>query len=334
MLAFGEIRAILWSHFKRTRGCLLGVEPFESKKLHPPQPWSVNAIGRCPYIRARLTTVEVAIQLVSSHPVLIHALQKMDFRSEGFSFRILPSVLNEAPSSSHISTLWFFILDACSLHMDLGPFVPRCRTTCPRSKFLALLPPAVSNFSEKIRLFCWGMDGFVDLHETWQAELPQAVDSMLRGRLWVSREVLEAFTRYERTLLDTQLLPGHSLTTRERQVLQLLMRGLANKEISKSLEISERTAKFHVSNILGKLQLVDRRELSPHKLGTKAPLAKPGERTTFRQGEWVSSQASEFLVSACNALKKPIPSTGRFGPRATPRRVPELARNTGESDDS
>ena len=32
MLAFGEIRAILWSHFRRIRGCLLGVEPFESKK--------------------------------------------------------------------------------------------------------------------------------------------------------------------------------------------------------------------------------------------------------------------------------------------------------------
>src|SRR5258708_30498627 len=109
--------------------------------------------SRCPYIRARLTTVEVAIQLISSHPVLIHALQKMDFRSEGFSFRILPPVLNETPSSSHISTLWFFILDACSLHMDLGPFVARCRSNFPGSKSVALLPPAVSNFPEIIRLF-------------------------------------------------------------------------------------------------------------------------------------------------------------------------------------
>jgi len=277
--------------------------------------------------------VDVAIQLISSHPVLIHALQKMNFHSEGFSFRIQPAALNEARATSHITALWFFILDACSLHMDLGPFVARCRTGCPRSKFLALLPPTVGNLSEKIRLFCWGMDGFVDFHETWQAELPQAVDSMLQGRLWVSREVLETVTRYERTLLETQLPPGHSLTIRERQVLQLLIRGLANKEISKSLEISERTAKFHVSNILGKLQLDDRRELSPDKLGTKGSPAKPERGTMFVQGAWVSSQASEFANSAQDSLKKPIPAGKCLEARASSRRVSELARNTGEPDE-
>lgn len=274
--------------------------------------------------------MDVAIQLISSHPVLVHALQKMDFHSEGFSFRILPPALNEAPAINRINTLWFFILDACSLHMDLGRFVVQCRAGCPCSKFLVLLPPAVSNFSEKIRLFCWGMDGFVDLHETWQAELPRAVDSMLQGRLWVSREVLETFTRYERTLLETQLVPGHSLTARERQVLQLLMRGLANKEISRSLEISERTAKFHVSNILGKLQLEDRRELSPDKLGTKAPLTKPGEPTMSRQTARVSSPAGELLVSACNSLKKTIPAAKCSVSQEPSRGVPELARNIRE----
>jgi DNA-binding CsgD family transcriptional regulator len=43
------------------------------------------------------------------------------------------------------------------------------------------------------------------------------------------------------------------------------MRRLTNKEISSALSISERTVKFHVSNILGKLQLQDRRGLSPDK---------------------------------------------------------------------
>jgi DNA-binding NarL/FixJ family response regulator len=57
-------------------------------------------------------------------------------------------------------------------------------------------------------------------------------------------------------------LPGHSLTAREGQVLQLLMRRSTNKEISGVLGISERTVKFHVSNILSKLQLEDRRGLS------------------------------------------------------------------------
>lgn len=214
--------------------------------------------------------MDVAIQLFSSHPVLIQALQKMSFHSEGFSCRTLPPSFIETEPSNHLNTLLVFLLDGCSLHIDLGPLVARCRSHCRGSKLIALLPPAVSAFAEKLRLFCWGMDGFVELHETWQTELPRAVDSVLHGQLWVPREVLETFTRHERTLLDRQLVPGHSLTGREQQVLQLLMRGLANKEISSSLEISERTVKFHVSNILSKLQLEGRRELFPDKLRNRA----------------------------------------------------------------
>jgi DNA-binding NarL/FixJ family response regulator len=165
-----------------------------------------------------------------------------------------------------------FLLDACSLRMNLGPLAARLRTCSPGSKFLALLPPGDGSHTEEIRLFYWGIDGFVELHKSWRAELPQAIHSVIKGQPWVAREVLLAFVKNAKALLDAQLLPGHSLTAREAQVLQLLMRRLTNKEIASALNISERTAKFHVSNILGKLQLEDRAGLSPDRLALK-PLA-------------------------------------------------------------
>lgn len=50
------------------------------------------------------------------------------------------------------------------------------------------------------------------------------------------------------------------LTAREREVLALLAEGLANRAIAAQLEISERTAKFHVESILGKLGASSRAE--------------------------------------------------------------------------
>ena len=48
------------------------------------------------------------------------------------------------------------------------------------------------------------------------------------------------------------------LTEREREVLGLVARGHSNKEIASLLDITERTARTHVSNILGKLDLASR----------------------------------------------------------------------------
>ena len=48
------------------------------------------------------------------------------------------------------------------------------------------------------------------------------------------------------------------ISERETDVLKLLARGFANKEIARDLNITEKTVKTHVSNILSKLDLTDR----------------------------------------------------------------------------
>jgi DNA-binding NarL/FixJ family response regulator len=54
------------------------------------------------------------------------------------------------------------------------------------------------------------------------------------------------------------MLPGEALTVREREVLELLSRGLPNKLIARRLQISEHTVKFHVSSIYAKLGATSR----------------------------------------------------------------------------
>jgi DNA-binding NarL/FixJ family response regulator len=201
----------------------------------------------------------MAIQAISPHPLVIRAVEKILANVK--EYQVLPSASNEAEATSGANCPRLFLLDACSLHTDLGPLAERCRSRLPGSKFLALIPPSDSNYGEQTRLFYWGIEGFVELTETWRTELPRAIHSILSGRYWVPSEVLAAFVGHAQALEQTRLLPGRSLTAREGQVLRLLMRRLKNREISKTFHISERTVKFHVSNILAKLGLGDRHDL-------------------------------------------------------------------------
>jgi DNA-binding NarL/FixJ family response regulator len=72
--------------------------------------------------------------------------------------------------------------------------------------------------------------------------------------------VLDAFaSRPDVPVADPEL---DQLTNREREVLRLLARGYAYKEIAKELFISIKTVETHVSNVLRKLQMSNRYELS------------------------------------------------------------------------
>ncbi|HEX2988211.1 MAG TPA: response regulator transcription factor [Chloroflexota bacterium] len=69
----------------------------------------------------------------------------------------------------------------------------------------------------------------------------------------VARKVL-----HELTHPSHHPAPGEALTDRELEVLRLVARGLGTQEIAERLVITEATARSHVSNLLGKLQLSSR----------------------------------------------------------------------------
>lgn len=61
-------------------------------------------------------------------------------------------------------------------------------------------------------------------------------------------------------LEDAAFASAEHLTSREREVLRLMSTGLGNKDIAARLGISEHTAKFHASSIMGKLGVSSRTE--------------------------------------------------------------------------
>jgi DNA-binding NarL/FixJ family response regulator len=74
----------------------------------------------------------------------------------------------------------------------------------------------------------------------------------------VTRAVIQEFTRIPARPQQAMPREVGELTPREREVLDLLIRGLSNPEICRQLVISEATAKTHVAKILQKLGVRDR----------------------------------------------------------------------------
>jgi DNA-binding NarL/FixJ family response regulator len=127
------------------------------------------------------------------------------------------------------------------------------------ARFLAL---SVSDAAEDvIAVIRAGASGY--LTKTVSAEeLADAVRRVADGDAVFSPRlagfVLDAF-RAETPVADEEL---DRLTAREREVLRLLARGYAYKEIAAELFISLKTVETHASAVLRKLQLSNRRELS------------------------------------------------------------------------
>ncbi len=97
--------------------------------------------------------------------------------------------------------------------------------------------------------------------EATEDELAAAVRAAGEG-LWVGApglvEGLMRFPRGGESAGDDSLI--EPLTAREKEVLQLMAQGLANKQIALALGISEHTVKFHLSSLYAKLGISSRTE--------------------------------------------------------------------------
>ena len=95
-------------------------------------------------------------------------------------------------------------------------------------------------------------------------ELADAIRAAFVGRPTLAPEATRALI-HSATQVKVQPL-GHDLTERERDVLTLMVTGMNNSEIADKLVVSRSTVKYHVSNILSKLQATSRTEAVAYAL--------------------------------------------------------------------
>ncbi len=104
-----------------------------------------------------------------------------------------------------------------------------------------------------------GVAGYL-LKDVSVQTLRDAIVRVARGERYVQPSVAHKLAEALAVRVSQAPSPSEGLTPREREVLALIARGLANKRIAGALSLSESTVKVHVSNILAKLGARDRLE--------------------------------------------------------------------------
>jgi|SRR5579883_912092 len=140
----------------------------------------------------------------------------------------------------------------------------RIRETLPDVKLVALTQQAgKEHVQETFRI---GVGAYV-LKNAAAAELLTAIDDVLAGRYYISPELRQRYLELDPSAgRNPADLFGNALTSRQREVLQLIAEGKSAKEIAFILDISVRTVEFHKGAIMDELGLRSTAELTRYAI--------------------------------------------------------------------
>lgn len=139
----------------------------------------------------------------------------------------------------------------------------------PKIKMLMLTMHADQGFV--VEAFRVGVAGYV-LKQSLSNELQHAVREVLKGNTYISPSVAQGLVEYMNR--PTQAGDGeaegrgfdHTLSPRQREVLQLVAEGRSTKEIAAILNVSTKTVEFHRTRIMKDLGLKTRPELTKYAI--------------------------------------------------------------------
>lgn len=203
----------------------------------------------------------IAVCLLSPHAL---ALGEFERHLSPHKFRPLArpleSFLAAAPRRLRVPRAEVYVLDAAGAWPAASSLASAILDRYPAARVLVV----AERFSEPAAfpLLRLGAKGLLRYAEV-RGRLARAVEIVATGGYWVSRALLSRFVDWILSRVRARRMPSAAagLSRRERDVLEVLLENLSNKEIATKLGISERTVKFHVSNVLAKFGVRRRADL-------------------------------------------------------------------------
>lgn len=210
------------------------------------------------------------------HPLVLPQFEQL-ISSTGYRLLARRLEANRIPDFENLSVprASVYIVEAHSQMPVTEAVVTGLHARQPAARILML----AESFSDSTAfgLLRLGVKGLITYAEA-ERTLPQALDTLSSGGLWVGRALLSRFVDSALCTVPLRVYATgfEGLTRREREVLEAVLDNLSNKEIAHRLHMSERTAKFHVSNLLVKHGVRKRADLLFCALKSGAAAARRG----------------------------------------------------------
>jgi DNA-binding NarL/FixJ family response regulator len=191
--------------------------------------------------------------LLSPHPLVRSEFERLlPDKQFQFSFKAVNASSASELQSVSIPRAAVYVVDAQMPQPLLTSLIENILDRNPKAKVLVLASKHTDSTSfELLRFGVKGLLTYSQAEEQW----PHALPLVAAGGYWVPRSVLSRFVESilgSRKGTGTKAKLMGTLSRRESEVMESLMLNLSNKEIASKLNISERTVKFHVSNLLAK----------------------------------------------------------------------------------
>ena len=202
------------------------------------------------------------ICLLSPHPMVLEEFRRL---LEDSGFQIVAKQLKSllAPDLRHleIPRASVYVVDSHAARQATGALLGNILDRQADARLLVVGDNL--NDEDSYAFLRQGVKGILNYSEA-REQLLRALPLVAEGGFWVPRAVLSRFVDSILTSSQTRRMRSDSpadLSKREQEVLNGLLENLANKELADRLHISERTIKFHVSNLLAKFGVRRRADL-------------------------------------------------------------------------
>jgi len=150
--------------------------------------------------------------------------------------------------------------------------ITRMKKECPTARVIMLSMHAREEYFQQALEY--GAAGYLLKDADWM-ELELAIRTVMRGETYLTPTVAKYAVDAYRLRKEGDQGPLACLSSRQKEILQLIAEGYANKEIAQRLNLSPRTVETHRAELMERLNIRDVPGLV--KLALRAGLIKPGQ---------------------------------------------------------